>query len=387
MEEIYLLDLLPGTSWATVIRLEYGSLLIIVAASAMFLAELFPGDQPPLLIRAYAGASLAGLAAIALLPPQLFTRGLPALQFLCVSAAVVAAVLVGRSLLRGREGAGLFLFGELAIAVTGIHDVLISIYRSLPTGTWLVDSIYLQPFGLFAFVLSQAILLARRSSRALRRPRSTLARAPRGPYRARPPRAGARAAGGRTDLRARIGQPAARAPGLGRRPHRPRQPPSLRRGAAPLPGWIISGANRRSPSCSPTSTSSRSTTTATAIWPATRRCAASPERWPRRCCGPGDVVARYGGEELVALLPNTDTAGARLIAERIRAAVAATRIPHEASSVDRHVTVSIGVAATIPTGATQREALIERADLALYRAKELGRDRVVVSETETLQSA
>ena len=102
---------------------------------------------------------------------------------------------------------------------------------------------------------------------------------------------------------------------------------------------------------------------------------------------PGDVVARYGGEELVALLPNTDVEGARHIAERIRDAVAATRIPHEASSVDRHVTVSIGVAATIPSAAAKRETLIERADLALYRAKELGRDRVEVAETEARQSA
>ncbi len=49
---------------------------------------------------------------------------------------------------------------------------------------------------------------------------------------------------------------------------------------------------------------------------------------------PGDVVARYGGEELVALLPNTDLEGARHIADRIRDAVAAAKIPHQASTVD-----------------------------------------------------
>ena len=51
VEEIYLLDLFPGLSWATLLQLEYGSLLAIVAACAMFLAELFPGDQPVFLIR------------------------------------------------------------------------------------------------------------------------------------------------------------------------------------------------------------------------------------------------------------------------------------------------------------------------------------------------
>ncbi|MGZ6143137.1 MAG: diguanylate cyclase, partial [Myxococcales bacterium] len=84
-----------------------------------------------------------------------------------------------------------------------------------------------------------------------------------------------------------------------------------------------------------------------------------------------DMVARYGGEEMALILPETDAAGALAIAERIRAAVAAAR--HQTESGLLQVTLSIGVA-TWP--ATDPDALLEHADKALYRAKQAGRNRV-----------
>ncbi len=378
VEEIYLLDLFPGISWATLLRLEYASLLIIVPAATMFLAELFPGDQPAFVIRGYTGVSLAGLAAVAVLPPQVFSRGLPALQFLCVSCAVVGAVLVGRSLVRGREGAGLFLFGELAIAVTGIHDVLISIYRSLPTGTWLVDSIYLQPFGLFTFVLSQAVLLARRSSRAFvdLEARSRELREAHAALDRHAQELEQRVAARTFELEAANRQLArlASVDGLTGLGNRLQFDEELRRAwldhlrrEAPL-ALVLADVDEFK--------KYNDRYGHQAGDEALRRVADALAAAARR---PGDVVARYGGEELVALLPNTDLEGARHIAERFREAVSGARILHEASTVERHVTISIGVAATIPTAAIQREGLIEQADLALYRAKERGRDRVEVA--------
>ncbi|WP_338766540.1 sensor domain-containing diguanylate cyclase [Massilia sp. METH4] len=98
------------------------------------------------------------------------------------------------------------------------------------------------------------------------------------------------------------------------------------------------------------------------------------EHTPKRA---GDLAARYGGEELAVLLPNTDVAGTEAVAERMRAAVAALRLPHAGSALGI-VTISAGVAAQVPRrGIDEAGALVERADRALYRAKAAGRDRVM----------
>ncbi len=91
---------------------------------------------------------------------------------------------------------------------------------------------------------------------------------------------------------------------------------------------------------------------------------------------PMDLLARYGGEELVVLLPNTDLNGATGTAQNIRNAISSQHIPHAGSSVSGEVTVSIGVATMAPDQATGYAALIAAADKALYAAKECGRDRV-----------
>lgn len=83
-----------------------------------------------------------------------------------------------------------------------------------------------------------------------------------------------------------------------------------------------------------------------------------------------DFAARYGGEEFLALLPDTDADGAVVLAEKIRAAMAAS-----STTAAGAVTLSIGVAAALPDDASH-EAIVQRADAALYRAKAQGRNRV-----------
>ncbi|MGE5470806.1 MAG: diguanylate cyclase [Bacteroidota bacterium] len=96
---------------------------------------------------------------------------------------------------------------------------------------------------------------------------------------------------------------------------------------------------------------------------------------------PADLAARYGGEEFAIIMPNTDLAGARAVAERICAAVRERAIPHAASDVARHVTLSLGVAACVPSAHGSPGTLVADADAALYRAKRSGRNRVVAEET------
>ncbi len=89
-----------------------------------------------------------------------------------------------------------------------------------------------------------------------------------------------------------------------------------------------------------------------------------------------DVVCRYGGEEFVVILPKCDLEGARIFAERIRVAVEKEPVETDADAVP--VTISMGCASYQPNE-TMTE-FINRADEALYRAKELGRNRVEVAE-------
>jgi diguanylate cyclase (GGDEF)-like protein len=93
---------------------------------------------------------------------------------------------------------------------------------------------------------------------------------------------------------------------------------------------------------------------------------------------PADLVARYGGEELVVLLPNTGAEGAETVARLLRNAVCDLRIPHKVNP-GGVVTVSCGVASFVPKLDPHVPVmLIERADKALYQAKMAGRNRVVI---------
>ena len=100
-----------------------------------------------------------------------------------------------------------------------------------------------------------------------------------------------------------------------------------------------------------------------------------------QCRRAGDQPARYGGEEFVILVAEDDVAGALQLAERIRLAIEALRIPH-VDSAHHVVTVSLGVAVAHPVLGEQAHALISRADAALYRAKHGGRNQTNLAEVE-----
>jgi diguanylate cyclase (GGDEF)-like protein len=92
-----------------------------------------------------------------------------------------------------------------------------------------------------------------------------------------------------------------------------------------------------------------------------------------------DAPARYGGEELAVVLPQTDSDGAALLAERMREAVERLRVPSVGGGAPLRVTASFGVA-SVPESASDGEDLVAAADAALYRAKRGGKNRVERAE-------
>jgi diguanylate cyclase (GGDEF)-like protein/PAS domain S-box-containing protein len=92
---------------------------------------------------------------------------------------------------------------------------------------------------------------------------------------------------------------------------------------------------------------------------------------------PRDFIARFGGEEFVLVLPETDAEAAAKVAERCRHAIAREHIAHPHSPIGKHLTVSMGVGTMVPGYRDEMLAFVEEVDRRLYQAKQQGRDCVV----------
>ncbi len=102
---------------------------------------------------------------------------------------------------------------------------------------------------------------------------------------------------------------------------------------------------------------------------------------------PGDLMARYGGEEFVVVLPNTTADGALEVAHKLQSTIAELQIPHVHSDVSRYITLSMGIAATIPSPDQSADDLLRRADRRLYLAKQEGRNRIIYPSSTCLKES
>jgi len=95
-----------------------------------------------------------------------------------------------------------------------------------------------------------------------------------------------------------------------------------------------------------------------------------------------DFVARYGSEEFVIVMPNTDETGARMIADRLLEKVRDSQIPHEKSDISNRVTISIGITTGGRNYSCTGDDFINKANEALKKSKESGRNRYTVINLE-----
>jgi diguanylate cyclase (GGDEF)-like protein len=93
-----------------------------------------------------------------------------------------------------------------------------------------------------------------------------------------------------------------------------------------------------------------------------------------------DFVARFGGEEFVCLLPFLEKEDAFYFANQLIHAIEDMNIPHPMNGSSKYVTISIGLANTVPDDNNSQNQLLDEADKALYLAKQSGRNRVVIGQ-------
>lgn len=378
VDEIFLVLLWENLPWNWLVKIEYASMSIALGTIILFVHTLFPRAYPRIAANAIAAVAFAFTAFVLVTPVDVFSRALFVIQADLVVASIISPICIGLALRQRAEGSLLFLVGALAIGFASIHDIVATNNKDVTLFTIMGARVYLQPFGMLVCLLSQASLLAFRSSRTLRNLEQTstqlqVAKDSLDNYAKELER---KVALRTTELEKANGllETLANTDELTQLWNRRHFDQELER--------FWSDHVRRNVSLSlllldidhfkKFNDFYGHQSGDEALQAVCKIITASLSR-------PLDFAARYGGEEIVVILPDTTADGGHEVATKICRAVSDASIEHQASKLE-HLTVSIGVAACVPSLHMSSRHLVGAADAALYRAKQQGRNRVELGE-------
>ena len=351
VDEQGILLLLPKIPWTLHVRLAYLPFTLGVPAFTLFLRSLFRDEMNAAATLAFNAVAAAYLALVLFAPPLVFTAFLTPFEIVIALGGLYCLGVLILAARRKREGAPLFLGAFVFYLLCIGNDIC---YHQL-----LIDTAYVAPSGFLIFIFLQSVALARRYSDAFRKiesldqEKTTLEMA-----------AASLRTLTRIDPLTGIANRRRFDERLGsewRRAAREDVPLSL----VMMDLDFFKEFNDH-----------YGHTTGDDVL---RRCAAALHAAAKR---PADLVARFGGEEFVALLPNTGIDGAVALAETMRSAVEELDIARDDGTPFGKVTVSMGCASTTPDARNEPLELVKMADAALYSAKTRGRNRVEFAPPE-----
>jgi len=343
----YLMHIWPSLPWEILAKVTFGSIYISPAFFTMFMHSLFPDEFDRRVVRVFQVSAILLTAVVVFTQALVFTHALRVFQLLLVSCGVYALYVLIKAALRGREGAVVFIAGFIFLFTAMVNDLL--------HNNQVIQTAYLTSFGLYFFILSQAMLLSMRFSRAFREVETLLEEK------------------GELEDTNLVLESLSFLDDLTAIPNRRRFSEFINT------EWRRSARNQSTMALlmididffklfndnyGHRAGDEVLQKVATTLQEALKR--------------PGDFVARYGGEEFVVVLPDTDVQGALVIAEAMRREIEELGIVHRYSGISDRLTISLGVAGMQAERDSSPRVLIEAADAALYRAKQAGRNRVEV---------
>lgn len=362
-DERFITQLLPGIRYNNMVRLEFMSFLLAPPAALAFLGCVMPRCYVLWQLRAIQVTGVLLAAFVVVTDAALFTEVLPAFQsYLLFCCGFGLLILIQGVRLRVQMAQG-FLIGFIIMSLMVINDVLVSI------GV-LQTPLLLAGVGLFCFIVIQAYAISLRSAQAY---------------------------ASITELTGELENYSADLEQKVEARTRELESANTTLERLAVLDGLTNVANRR-----------KFDEELTRIWAehrrrgnalsvllcdidqfkpyndlyghlqgdeALRRVARAIESALAR---PGDMVARFGGEEFVVLLPDTPIEGALQVAEKILLTVQTLHIPHQ-SSVSGELTISIGAASMVPGEGVAMAEILLQADQALYRSKTEGRNRITAA--------
>jgi hypothetical protein len=173
IDEVFLTIIIPHLPWPLFVKLEYASLLIALGSIILFIRSLYPQEYPakfyyPITV----GAAIYAVLLLLLTPLQV-SSGLPIIHLMLIYACIVTPISMILAVRHKREGALLFTLGALSMCLSSLHDIIITFNKSMNLITIYGNRVYLQPFGMFIFMLCQSGLMSYRSSRNIARLQET----------------------------------------------------------------------------------------------------------------------------------------------------------------------------------------------------------------------